>query len=160
MADFKLIDNFLEDDLFASLHDEIMGFNLPWYKYDSIADPTDRGLYFTHSLYDSFTIRSDLFYKFAPLIDFLSPKALVVAKLNLFMGTEEVKKHGMHIDHPFPHKGAVFYINTNDGVTTFEDGTEVNSVANRLMLFDSSKPHCSSSCSDELYRISLNVTYF
>ena len=54
----------------------------------------------------------------------------------------------------------MFYLNDNDGVTVLNDGTEVESVANRLLLFDASKPHHSTTCTDADRRVNLNFNYF
>ena len=61
---------------------------------------------------------------------------------------------------PYKHKGAILYINDNNGKTILEDGTEIESKANRLLLFDASKPHNSTSCTDAKSRINININYF
>ena len=54
--------------------------------------------------------------------------------------------------YKFPYKTAVFYVNTNNGYTEFEDGTKVESVENRIIFFDGSRPHNSSTCTDQKIR--------
>ena len=44
-------------------------------------------------------------------------------------------------------------------VTVLEDGTECESVANRLLLFDATKPHHSTTCTDQKRRVNINVNY-
>ena len=66
----------------------------------------------------------------------------------------------MHIDYPFPHKGAILSLNTCNGYTKLEDGTKVDSVANRILLFDASTPHCSTTTSDTTARFNININYF
>ena len=56
-------------------------------------------------------------------------------------------------------KTCVFYLNTNDGYTMFKDGTKVESVENRLVLFDSQTQHCGTSCTDKRKRVVLNINY-
>ena len=60
---------------------------------------------------------------------------------------------------PFPHKGFLFYVNTNNGFTILEDGTKVESIANRALFFDSSKSHKSTTCTDEDIRVNININY-
>ena len=79
---------------------------------------------------------------------------------SLYTRTEKKETHPSHIDFDFEHKGAIFYINTNNGLTILEDDTEIKSIANRLLLFDSTKPHRSTSCTDEKYRMNININYF
>ena len=51
-------------------------------------------------------------------------------------------------------------MNTNDGYTEFEDGTKVESVANRLVTFPANLKHTGTSCTDEKTRIVINFNYF
>ena len=82
------------------------------------------------------------------------------AKANMYLKTNKVIKHGLHVDRPFKHKGCIFYINTHNGFTVLEDGTEIKSVANRALFFDSSKKHSSTSCTDQNIRVNININYF
>jgi hypothetical protein len=52
-----------------------------------------------------------------------------------------------------------FCLNTCDGYTGFADGTKVESVENRLILFDSLEDHYSTSTSNAQARINLNINY-
>ena len=81
------------------------------------------------------------------------------AKANLYGRTKELVHHDNHADTNFSHKGAIFYINSNNGFTVLEDGTEIKSVRNRLLLFDPSKPHHSTSCTDDKRRVNINFNY-
>lgn len=62
----------------------------------------------------------------------------------------------------FPIEGAttaIFYLNTNNGWTQFEDGTKVESVANRLVTFPATYNHVGFACTDKSVRIVLNINY-
>ena len=54
----------------------------------------------------------------------------------------------------------IFYLNTNNGYTKFEDGTVVKSIANRLLTFPTLCKHTSSSCTDVEARVNINFNYF
>jgi len=54
----------------------------------------------------------------------------------------------------------LFYLNTNDGLTVLEDGTEIKSIENRILLHDASKPHHSTTCTDADRRVNINFNYF
>lgn len=56
-----------------------------------------------------------------------------------------------------PHTTCLYYINTNNGKTILNDEIEVDSVANRLLVFDGLTPHCSTTCSDEKVRMNVNL---
>ena len=55
---------------------------------------------------------------------------------------------------------SILYVNTNNGYTKFEDGTIVESVANRLVSFPSNMKHTGTSCTDEKTRVVINFNYF
>jgi hypothetical protein len=58
------------------------------------------------------------------------------------------------------NKYTVFSLNTCDGFTSLEDGTKIESIENRLLLFDSNKPHASSTCTNAKARFNMNFNYF
>jgi len=154
-----IIDNFLPPDDFDHFKSVVYGDFFPWSMDQGIASEDDGAVYFTHHFYDNDQAYSHEFQLLNPFLSYAGVKKLLRAKMNCYVKTPAVEKHGMHVDQDFEHKGMIFYVNTNNGVTTLDNGEEVESVANRLMLFDSSKPHCSSSCSDESVRITLNFNY-
>ena len=94
-----------------------------------------------------------------PLLDLLNPSFLIRVKANLYLRTDEIEHHNNHTDYPFEHRAAILYINTNNGLTVLEDGTECESVANRLLLFDGSKLHHSTTCTDQKRRVNINMNY-
>ena len=77
--------------------------------------------------------------------------------MNLLPKTENIIYHPFHTDNP-SKKGtsAIFYINSNNGVTRFDEGY-IESVENRLVRFPCTKPHAGSTCTDEHFRVVLNI---
>jgi uncharacterized protein (DUF1786 family) len=65
----------------------------------------------------------------------------------------------MHTDKNFSHTAALLSLNTCDGYTKFADGTKVDSIANRVVLFDAGENHCSTTTTNEKARINLIVNY-
>ena len=148
---------------------------------DDIKKPKkEDNYYFTHQFYNHFTIHMNetneeefnsnkeaalqqSTLKHWPmtqsLLELLKPSFLIRVKANLYLRTDEIVHHDNHIDFPFEHRAAILYINTNNGLTVLEDGTECESVANRLLLFDASKPHHSTTCTDQKRRVNINVNY-
>ena len=96
----------------------------------------------------------------SPLLRLAKVEKLIRAKVNYYPKTSEIVHHKDHTDWRFEHKGALFYLNDCDGLTVLEDGTEVESVANRLLLFDSSKPHHSTTTTNADRRLNINLNYF
>ena len=59
-----------------------------------------------------------------------------------------------------PSSTSIFYMNTNNGYTKFEDGTKVESVANRMVTFPANMKHAETSCTDEKIRVVINFNLF
>jgi len=55
---------------------------------------------------------------------------------------------------------SIFYVNTNDGYTVFEDGMKVESVANRMLTFPANMNHAGTSCTNKQARIVINFNYY
>lgn len=100
----------------------------------------------------------------APITKLLKTRAFIRIKANMYPRTKELVHQAMHVDYTAKHQGALFFVNTNNGKTTLyapgeEENTEINSIGNRLLLFDSSKYHSSSTCTDTDVRCTLNINY-
>ena len=160
--DKKIIDNFLPQDYFEYLQKMMLDHNFPWL-YN--AEVSNRGevndhLYFTHNLFDNYKPTSSIFEEFVPFFKQLEMNALIRARGLLYTNQGRQIAHEKHTDYNFPHKTVVFYMNTNNGYTEFEDGTKVESVENRIVFFDGSIPHNSSTCTDQKIRVVVSLNYF
>ena len=86
-------------------------------------------------------------------------------KANLTPKTFFHRRSGFHIDlnpnDPYQHTTtAIYYVNSNNGYTRFEDGTKVDSVGNRMVLFPSMTMHGGTTSTDSRYRMVINFVYY
>ena len=135
---------------------------MPWYFHTSILeyDVIENNLfYMTHMFYDNNTPMSNFYEFLIPVLEKLEVKCLIRAKGNLYPHTEILHIHPPHMDYTFSHSAAIFSLNTCDGYTMLEDGTKIESVANRILLFDASKKYCSTTTTNESARINININY-
>lgn len=86
-------------------------------------------------------------------------KALLRIKLNFYAHTDKIYQHKMHHDYPFEHTGALLSLNTCDGGTILEDGSKHDSVANRMLFFDPSKLHASTTTTNQKGRFNMLINY-
>ena len=86
-------------------------------------------------------------------------KEIFRIKINLTMRTEKLFNHVYHIDLPNKCTTAIFYVNSNNGKTIFKQGDEVDSVANRMVVFNSDLEHAATSHTDEKTRVVINFNY-
>lgn len=158
-----MIDNFLPESDFFVLSETMLSSNFPWFFQSKVANQDENydatHCLFTHILHSNHSSRSDFFGIFVPILDRLKPRALIRVKVNLYPQTEKRVLHGWHVDNSFEHRGGLFHLNTNNGVTVLEDGTELESVANRMVLFDSARKHRSTTCTDKKVRANININF-
>ena len=115
----------------------------------------------SHMVYFDCRVHSErVFDLLHPLISLLNPKALIRIKINNYPQTPKIIHHQNHVDGNFKHNNALFYVNTNNGVTVMENKTKIASVENKLLLFDSNMLHRSTTTSDTSRRITININYF
>ena len=160
---YKIEDNFLSDFEHKQIENTLTNNDFPWYfnSYVAIKNDFDRGdFYFEHIFYRDYTINSNFFSLLVPIIDRIKPKALIYVKANLYTNVGKSLSNDLHVDQHYPHNGALYYVNTNNGFTGLEDGTKIESKANRMLFFDSSKPHHSTHCTDQKVRVTININYF
>ena len=98
-----------------------------------------------------------------PFITKLNIGKVIRIKANITLQHDTQLKHDFHVDITNTTNPSVMvsilYMNTNNGWTELEDGTKVQSVANRLVTFPNYVKHRSVSCSDQTYRMVLNLDY-
>ena len=156
----QIIDNFLERNDFMFIKNALMGDEIPWFYNDSVSDIGDKQSYFTHRFYNQEMGPTPGYHVISKLIEKLKCKKILRIKVNLYMKTDKSKKHDFHKDMDIKHKGCLFYINTNNGYNYFNGGKKkVRPKENRVVLFDPSIDHCSSTYTDEKRRITINVNY-
>jgi hypothetical protein len=154
--DFKIIQNLLLSDTF------------PWYYNNRVVnedEDNDDYFQFTHNFFHDVCHFSSYFDVISPILEMLSPISLLRIKSNLLTKTEKNIEHGFHVDFPNLKENqhpttAILYINTNNGYTKFEDGSIIESVENRLVMFNSRLSHTGASCTDEKTRVVINFNYF
>jgi hypothetical protein len=173
----KVIDNFLDKKTFDGIKNLMESQGFPWFFCDKVSSSEKKGnnnYYFFHQFYgkapslpDTPPLPGDIseptsaFFKATlPILNKLEVKSLIRVKANLYTYVGTQIEHGFHTDKPYSHKGAIFSINSNNGYTLLEDGTKIESVENRILLFDPSTKHTSATCTDNVGRINININYF
>ena len=160
----KIIDNALSQEEFNNIKNFMLNSEFPWNLTPVVTNqkenlPVTASYYFTHEFWCGFHTEPQT-QVFAPILNLLECRAMIRIKGNLYPSTETIVHHDNHTDYDFSHKGAIFYLNTNNGLTVLEDKIEVKSIENRLLTFDASVPHHSTTCSDDKCRVNVNFNFF
>ena len=160
MSDIKIIENCLSKENFNFIKETIYSEYFAWYFNIGVNNKNDDNTQFTHTFYNHHKITSNLFDNLASIIQVLNPLSLIRIKSNLLLKTEKIREHGLHTDQQYKSTTAIFYLNTNNGYTKFENGEKVESVANRMVTFPANLKHTGTSCTDEKTRVVINFNYF
>lgn len=169
ISQVEIIDDFIDKSQLAEIKKLMESVDFPWYysKHktgpDRLSTDPNYDFQFTHTFYDTFSPTSKYLMILDPIIGKMNPMALIRVKANLTTRTPKRVTYGFHRDYEVKNPSfltAVFYINTNDGATVFEDGTEVESIENRLVVFNPYLKHAGTSCTDQNNRLVLNINYY
>jgi len=168
---YQVVDNFLTREEFNKIHDTIMSTDLAWQWADKIVDDDD--LEFLHRsqfvspFYHYSTGKRDGVEILKPILDRLCKgKEVLRIKANLQTYSPNPTPNKFHVDMLDEDGKAIkdyytsiFYLNTCNGATIFEDGTEIASVANRMLTFDGELMHTGRPASDAKRRVVINFNY-
>jgi len=137
----EIIDDFLPEEEFKTIQSFMMGGEFRWFYSKGRSTPDDGLFLMVHVFFQpkvgSNSEHLDIWNLFMNKVE---AKNCTRIKANLSFKTPTIEPGPYHQDFP-DMKTAVFYINTNDGYTEFENGVRVSSVANRVCIFDSNLQH-------------------
>ena len=176
MNDIEVKDNFLPENEFKTLRDNFFNPLFPWYLNQIIPDEYSSDLLVDKI--DNYQLCHHFYYPVAngpphvcqgmdclnPILKRLDIISLARVKANLLPRMSSIIKHGFHVDYEHStirdFKASIFYINTNNGYTEFEDGTKIESIGNRLVTFPIHLRHTGTTCTNQSVRIVINFNYF
>ena len=163
----ETVDNFLELDEFERIKTLMTSDEFPWY-YNTFKVSTEstiednENFQFTHIFFSEKKIRTKEkeWNLIVPIIQKLKVKELIKIKANMTPKKNKNYKYPMHVDTGLKgHKPSVFYVNTNNGGTIFQNGKKITSTNNRLVEFDSHQKHAAVDCTDQKVRVVINFNY-
>ena len=149
--DINIIDNFLKHEDWKKIHDHMMSPWFNWYYSRSHHSEEDWSYsQLTHTFFSS-SVQENLNPLISvenclvqPILNLLSPCILIRAKANLTtpaMSMDDPSKTFHNDTNAMNGITAVYYVNDNDGKTIFKDGSKVDSVANRMLIFPNHIEH-------------------
>jgi hypothetical protein len=179
-VDVKIIDDFLPERIFLELYQftaQIKWINSLQY-LPEMCDNIDIGIpevpeihnnQFVYSVFKDgkfdIQINEDFVFHFVEYLeDKLNSIQLLKMKFNLSVPLDSQYTFGWHKDmehfsHIPAYKTAILYLNENDGYTALEDGTKINSIANRLVIFNGNTYHAPVNATNIRNRLVLNINY-
>ena len=165
----EVTDDYLPKEQFREVEAHLMGALWPWY-FNGFIDSEDEGevndpskFQFTYAFFHQKNWVNSGEKVIWPLTQKINPIAWLRIKANLNVWTPEHRTNTFHVDQigmgEVPFYTSIYYVNTNNGKTLFEDGTEVANVANRLVTFPGNTLHTGCSCTNQKRRVLINFNY-
>ena len=156
----QIIDNFLPEEEFKSIQSFMMGGEFRWFYGDGRAYNDDGKYLMIHMFFQpEVGSNSEHINMWNTFMQQVGAKKCYRIKANLTFKTSTIEPAPFHYDYK-DMKTAIFYINTNNGYTEFESGVRVESVANRVCIFDSNLEHRGTTHSEGgNQRITVNFNY-
>ena len=166
----KVFDNYLDETNFKNLYEVMNSSGFHWFYMDnkSSNDNDNDNVFnyqFVHGFYRDPKITSPCFPLIIPILEKIGitetnfSEKLIRIKANLNPPSNDLVKYAMHRDQKYFCKAAIYYVNTNNGYTTFGD-ERVESKANRIVFFDSNQLHAGTNSTDCKNRMVINFNYF
>ena len=167
---YKVIDNFLGPEENLNLTKNLLARNFPW----SITSKTGvmqlhgfnlnpLNMQNTHIFVSKGEVVSDHYHVIEKLSNKLNYSNSIRIKANCELAKYVQFKSDFHIDQRNPDKtplenvtNCIYYLNTNNGYTEFRDGTIVESLSDRLLIFPNNLSHRGVSQTNCSYRIVIN----
>ena len=168
--DFIVNDDFLSQQDFEIIRNEITTTEFQWSFSQYVDSPNEEPTpgQFVHTVYYGSVPCSEFYNSLVPIIEHkFGISTLYRRKLNLQPRLPESFTYMFHSDlsHDFEEDiashwtTAIFYINTNNGYTEFENGAKVESIENRMVVFPAEMKHRGTSCTDKKVRVVINFNY-
>lgn len=160
----KIIDNFINQDLFNQLKDTMFSDSIPWFcKSGTVSGSKKDIIWFSHCFYNDFKPDSNLFSFMPEIIDKLNIASIIQIRANLVLKTEKDFKTTWHTDYNYNNKTAILYFNTDTSGTYFKIKNKdkfVKAKANRMVIFDGNIKHCAFLNNKINKRIVINFNYY
>ncbi len=161
----KVYKNFLKVEDFNNLKENLTSPHFPWYFNKGVLHKDDGFTQMTHNFFDNQKnyVNSNYFNLLENLINTIKPFILIRIKANLTFPTKKNESTGLHIDIPdaknYKHFTGLYYVNSNDGYTLFEDGSKNYSIENTYFEFDGLIKHAAVTHTNTPNRIVINFNY-
>jgi hypothetical protein len=158
--EIEIIENAISEFDFYQIQKEIMGHNFPWHFMEGITQGVDNQWQYSHVLYDNYSPCSSYYDMIMPyIIPIIKPKSLYKIGISAVPScVDTIIQNPWHQDCT-QSKTATLYINTNNGQTRFKTGECIDSIENRMIIFNSLAYHTGTNCTDQNRRIVMTVMY-
>jgi hypothetical protein len=183
---YKIIDNFLSESDFIEMNNNYIQSDFSWRYISKQVDSSPNLSKEKENLLDKVTdikeappihdwvlmhklllqnITSSSLSLFTKILEKIDPFIFWRIQANMTVQQEKKIRSKFHIDYegkPLENTSlltSIFYMNTTNGPTLLEDGTEIECKVNRLVTFPYNTFHAVVLCTDQPSRMVINLNY-
>lgn len=159
---YKIFDNLLSVEEYNKINDVMFAPSFPWYCLDGKVNEKDNLIGISHCFYEYNKVNSNYYDLLYLIILKCNMKAIRRVKANLDLKTVN-KKTILHTDFTDDLNGlwtGIYYLNSNNGKTYFENGDVIDSVANRMIIFPANMKHGTITQTDKNKRVIINFNWY
>ena len=164
IMEFKIIDNFLDKSYLENLKRVIFSPETPWFFRESLTltGKSKDEPFYNHCLYNEHESKSSLFKHMGEILNKLNIVAINEIRINSMNSRKEQYECDWHVDRYFKCKTAILYLNTCNGYSILKTSpeTKINTIENRMVIFNSEIEHKGVSATDTKRRLLINFNYF
>lgn len=154
MENYQIIENFLDESkcnniiesLTTELTWEIKEFGL----FDS---------YLKKTVYENDVPVLEYYNELVYLMNKINIIGLIDVEINVYPRNNNIISVKKEKKHNFNHGVAIYYLNNNDGYTLLDSGEKIESIKNRLLLFESDQDYYESTTTNSRNRYSITFNY-
>lgn len=159
----KIIDNLLPYEQWQALQNYYLSSECTWAYSDVMVSLNEINSHFqfVHGIKGDYLYDTERLNRIHPVITKLNVDFLLRVKVNLTTRTHEPFQSDFHRDTDQNNLTAIYYLNTCNGKTRFQnpDIEDVDSVGNRVVIFNSKQKHCTVTATDVKARVVANINY-
>ena len=171
MTHYDIIDDFLSESDMDNFYETFTHGGFPWTLITNVNENSgENDFQFAHKyiddrveVYDGAIEALRPIFRELYFAKYMAKETEVYrAKTNLFIKTDTGRGLGFHHDITNlgdNYKTIIYYVNSNNGGTRFEDDTFIESVRNRALLFTGKISHETVTQTDTNFRFNININY-
>jgi hypothetical protein len=161
---YEVIDNFLDKEYFDTIKNTLTSLDMNWFYRDNMTSDDEHGMcYFTHNFFLKNHVYSPYFNLLEPFLAKLNISSLIEVRSNMTISKEDRYESSWHVDNPYENsKTVILYLTTCNAKTMInveKEIIEIDSVENRILIFDTNISHKMKSATDAKRRIIINLNY-
>jgi hypothetical protein len=149
--------NFIATNDCDKIHKLLLSYEFPWYYHPYQATLKDN-FFLGHTFFKDGEINSEKISYLEPILNKLKPKKILNIRANFLKRSSKCSWHVDEFTKDLSHKTAIYYVNTNNGYTEFEN-KKVKCIKNQIVIFDAHLKHRAKGQTTNNERMVINFNY-